>query len=106
MSHLIETLLRDRILLLDGAMGTMIQAYGLSEDDFRGDRLADHPSELKGDNELLSLTRPDVIEEIHEAFFAAGSDIVETNTFSSNAISQADYATEALCHELNLTSAS
>jgi 5-methyltetrahydrofolate--homocysteine methyltransferase len=105
MTHPIETLLRDRILLLDGAMGTMIQSYGLGEDDFRGERLADHPSELAGDNELLSLTRPDVIEEIHEAFFAAGSDIIETNTFSSNAISQADYGTEALCYELNLASA-
>jgi 5-methyltetrahydrofolate--homocysteine methyltransferase len=101
----IEDLLRERILVLDGAMGTMIQGYGLGEDDFRGDRLAGHPSDLKGDNELLSLTRPDVIREIHEAFFAAGCDIVETNTFGSNTIAQSDYGTEALCHELNVASA-
>ena len=71
-----ERLLADRILILDGAMGTMIQGYGLEEADYRGDRFVDHPSELKGDNELLSLTRPAVIEEIHDAFFAAGADIV------------------------------
>jgi len=101
----IEDLLRERILVLDGAMGTMIQGYGLSEEDFRGERLKGHPSDLKGDNELLSLTRPDVIREIHEAFFAAGCDIVETNTFGSNTIAQSDYGTEALCHELNVASA-
>jgi len=105
MSHPIETLLHDRILLLDGAMGTMIQGYGLGEDDFRGDRLGDHPGELAGDNELLSLTRPDVIEQIHESFLEAGCDIVETNTFGSNAIAQSDYGTEALCRELNVASA-
>ena len=103
--HPIEALLRERILLLDGAMGTMIQRYDLTEEDFRGDRLADHPQELKGNNELLSLTRPDVIEQIHDAFFEAGCDIVETNTFGSNAISQSDYSTEALSHELNVASA-
>jgi len=104
----IEALLRDRILVLDGAMGTMIQGYGLTEDDFRSDpegRLRDHPSELAGNNELLSLTRPDVIAEIHEAFLAAGADILETNTFGSNAIAQSDYGTEALCHELNVAAA-
>ena len=105
MPHLIETLLRDRILLLDGAMGTMIQRYELGEDDFRGERFGDHPSELRGDNELLSLTRPDVIDEIHDVFLAAGCDIVETNTFGSNAISQGDYGTEALSRELNIASA-
>ena len=105
MPHLIETLLRDRILLLDGAMGTMIQRYGLGEDDFRGERFGDHASELRGNNELLSLTRPHVIDEIHDAFLAAGCDIVETNTFGSNAISQGDYGTESLSRELNVASA-
>jgi len=104
-SHPIYQPLRERILVLDGAMGTMIQGFGLEEADFRGDRLADHPSELKGDNELLSLTRPDVIDQIHDAFFAAGADIVETNTFGSNSIAQSDYGTESLVHELNVASA-
>ncbi|MEE3332096.1 MAG: methionine synthase [Myxococcota bacterium] len=103
--HPIHQQLRERILVLDGAMGTMIQGFGLEEADFRGDRLADHPSELKGDNELLSLTRPDVIDQIHDAFFAAGADIVETNTFGSNSIAQSDYGTESLVHELNVASA-
>ena len=88
-AHPIEDLLRQRILVLDGAMGTMIQGFGLGEDDFRGDRLGDHGSELKGDNELLSLTRPDVIDQIHDRFLAAGCDILETNTFGANAIAQA-----------------
>ena len=74
-------MLVERILVMDGAMGTMVQAYGLEESDFRGDRFADHPTDLKGDNELLSLLRPDVIEEIHAQFLEAGADIIETNTF-------------------------
>ncbi len=94
-----------RILVLDGAMGTMIQGFGLEEADFRGDHFSDHASELKGDNELLSLTRPDVIRKIHADFFAAGADIVETNTFGSNSISQADYALEHTVRDLNLASA-
>ncbi|MCA9509916.1 MAG: methionine synthase, partial [Myxococcales bacterium] len=98
-------LLRERILVLDGAMGTMIQGFGLGEADFRGDRLRDHASDLKGNNELLSLTRPDVIGEIHERFLAAGADILETNTFGANAIAQADYGTQALVRELNVASA-
>jgi 5-methyltetrahydrofolate--homocysteine methyltransferase len=97
----LEALLRERILLLDGAMGTMIQGYGLGEADYRGERFADHPRDLKGDNELLVLTRPDVIAEIHDAFLAAGSDLIETNSFSSTRISQADYGLEALAYELN-----
>ncbi|MCR9094016.1 MAG: methionine synthase [bacterium] len=104
----IETLLgllREKILVLDGAMGSMIQGFGLEEKDFRGDTFVDHESELKGDNELLSLTRPDVIRKIHDDFFAAGADIVETNTFGSNAISQADYALEHTVRDLNLASA-
>jgi 5-methyltetrahydrofolate--homocysteine methyltransferase len=103
--HQIESLLAERILVLDGAMGTLIQSYGLEEADFRGERLAQHPTELKGDNELLSLTRPDVIEEIHRSFLEAGCDIIETNTFGSNAISQADFGLESLSYELNVASA-
>ena len=102
---LLHQLLREKILVIDGAMGSMIQGFGLEEADFRGEPFADHPSELQGDNELLSLTRPDVIRQIHDDFFAAGADLVETNTFGSNAISQADYALEHTVRELNLASA-
>ncbi len=97
----LRRLFESRIAVLDGAMGTMIQARGLEERDFRGSRFAGHPRELKGNNDLLSLTRPDVIEAIHSAYFAAGADIVETNTFNSTAISQSDYGTEAVVPELN-----
>src|ERR1022692_4158258 len=98
-------LFESRIAVLDGAMGTMIQAKGLGEADFRGSRFARHPRDLKGNNDLLSLTRPDVVEQIHSDYFAAGADIVETNTFNSTAISQADYGTEALVPELNYRAA-
>jgi 5-methyltetrahydrofolate--homocysteine methyltransferase len=101
----LERLLSERILVLDGAMGTMIQAEGLEEADFRGARFADHSVDLKGDNELLVLTRPDVIEKIHGAFLAAGADIIETNTFGSTAVSQADYAMEATAYEQNVLAA-
>jgi 5-methyltetrahydrofolate--homocysteine methyltransferase len=104
-ASVLPALLRERILLLDGAMGTMIQRYGLAEADFRGTRFADHGRDLKGDNEILVLTRPDVIREVHEAYLAAGADVIETNTFSSNAISQADYGLEALSYELNVAAA-
>ena len=77
-----EQLLQERILLLDGAMGTMIQSYKLEEADYRGERFVDHPCDLKGNNDLLSLTRPDIIKAIHTAYFEAGCDIVETNTFN------------------------
>ena len=97
--------LERRILVLDGAMGTMIQRYGLSEEDFRGARLRDHPKDVQGNNDLLILTRPDVIREIHEQYLAAGADIIETNTFSSTSIVQADYALEALAYELNFEGA-
>jgi len=100
-----ERVLRERILVLDGAMGSMIQGFDLEEGDFRGEAFADQGGDLKGDNELLSITRPDVIRQIHDDFFAAGADIVETNTFGSNAISQADYALEHTVRELNLASA-
>jgi 5-methyltetrahydrofolate--homocysteine methyltransferase len=104
----IESLMRaldDRILLLDGAMGTMIQGFGLTEDDYRGERFADWKRDLKGNNDLLSITRPDVIREIHNRFLAAGADIIETNTFNSNAPSMADYGMEDLVVELNTTAA-
>ncbi|MGB4248203.1 MAG: methionine synthase [Pseudohongiellaceae bacterium] len=93
--------LSERILVLDGAMGTMIQAYKLKEADFRGTRFADSPRDLGGNNDLLTLTRPDVIGQIHREYLLAGADIVETNTFNSTAISQADYGLQALAYELN-----
>ena len=97
--------LDERILLLDGAMGTMIQSFGLSEDDYRGERFADWGSDLKGNNDLLSITRPEVIRDIHSQFLDAGADIIETNTFNSNAPSMADYGMEALVEELNTAAA-
>ena len=97
----LRSLLNRRILVLDGAMGTMIQRYQLSEEDFRGERYRSHPRDLKGANDLLNLTRPDVIEEIHRAYLAAGSDIIETNTFNATAISMADYALEPAVYEIN-----
>ncbi len=93
--------LYERILFLDGAMGTMIQRQNLSEDDFRGQRFADHPSDLKGNNDLLVLTRPDVIQGIHRAYLEAGADIIATNSFNSTAVSQADYGLKDLVPELN-----
>ena len=97
----LERLLAGRILVLDGAMGTMIQARKLDEEDFRGERFKDHPRDLKGNNDLLTLTRPDVIGAIHQAYLDAGADIIETNTFNSTSVSQADYGLEALVYELN-----
>jgi 5-methyltetrahydrofolate--homocysteine methyltransferase len=94
-----------RILVLDGAMGTMIQQYGLTEEEFRGERFKDFPYDLKGNNDLLSLTKPDVIREIHLKYLDAGADIIETNTFNSNRISLADYHMEDLAYELNVASA-
>lgn len=98
-------LLGERILILDGAMGTMIQRYKLSEADFRGERFAEHHKDLKGDNELLSLLRPDVISEIHRQYLEAGADVIETNTFGATAIAQGDYDLPELAYELNLVSA-
>jgi 5-methyltetrahydrofolate--homocysteine methyltransferase len=97
----LRELLAHRIVLIDGAMGTMIQRRGLEEADFRGDLFRDHPKDLKGANDLLNLTRPDVIREIHAAYFRAGADIVETNTFNSTSVSMADYRLEAAARELN-----
>ena len=97
--------LATRVLVLDGAMGTMIQRHQLTEADFRGERLRDHPTPLRGNNDLLSLTRPDIILDIHRQYLAAGADIIETNTFSSTTISQADYGLSHLAYELNYESA-
>ncbi len=101
----LQPLLARRILVLDGAMGTMIQSYHLGERDYRGDRFADWPSDLKGNNDLLSLTQPEIIRAIHTAYLEAGADILETNSFNSTAISMADYGMEELVYELNLASA-
>ncbi|MDH3553007.1 MAG: homocysteine S-methyltransferase family protein, partial [Gammaproteobacteria bacterium] len=97
--------LDERILLLDGAMGTMIQSYRLGEDDYRGERFRDWHMDLKGNNDLLSITRPTVIQEIHRQFLDAGADIIETNTFNSNSPSMADYGLQDLVPELNLAAA-
>jgi 5-methyltetrahydrofolate--homocysteine methyltransferase len=102
---LLRSLLRERILVLDGAMGTMIQAHRLDESGYRGTRFADWPHSLKGNNDLLTLTRPAIIREIHMAYLEAGADIIETNTFNSTAIAQADYHMESLVYELNLEGA-
>jgi 5-methyltetrahydrofolate--homocysteine methyltransferase len=101
----LRKLLAERILVIEGPKGTMIQARGLGEADFRGERFASHPRDLRGDNEVLLLTRPDVIEEIHDAFLAAGADITATGTFSANRISQADYGLEAFAYEMNVAGA-
>ena len=101
----LPALLASRILILDGAMGTMIQRYKLDEARYRGERFKDFPRDVKGNNELLSITEPRIIGEIHEQYLAAGADIVETNTFGATAIAQADYGMEALVREMNLASA-
>lgn len=104
-ADLLKQLLAERILILDGAMGTMIQSYKLSESDYRGERFADFPHDLKGNNDLLCLTKPEVIRAIHRAYLEAGSDIIETNTFNSNAPSMADYHMQDLVYELNVAGA-
>ena len=101
----IREILKERILVLDGAMGTMIQRYKLEDYDYSGERFKDWPHDVKGNNDLLSLTRPDVIKEIHAAYFEAGADIAETNTFSGTTIAMADYGMEELVYELNFESA-
>src|SRR5690606_34527551 len=97
--------LQERILILDGAMGTMIQNYGLQEADYRGVRFADYHRDVKGNNDLLALTKPEVIAAIHTAYLEAGADILETNTFNSTRVSQADYGLEELVYELNVAGA-
>ena len=96
----LQALLQERLLILDGAMGTMIQRHNLQEADYRGERFRDHARDLKGNNDLLLLTRPDIIRGIHADYLAAGADILETCTFNSNAPSQADYGLQALVYEL------
>lgn len=105
MTHSPETLINHRILVLDGAMGTMIQKYRLKEDDYRGDKFREHPLPLKGNNDILCITRPDVILEIHKSYLEAGADLITTNTFNSNRISMADYGMEDHVYEMNFQAA-
>jgi 5-methyltetrahydrofolate--homocysteine methyltransferase len=101
----IREILKERILIIDGAMGTMIQRHKLEEADYRGERFKDWHTDVKGNNDLLSITQPDIIQGIHELYLEAGADIIETNTFSSTTIAQADYDMQALAYELNVASA-
>ena len=105
MKEQLDKILAQRIMILDGAMGTMIQAYNFSEEDYRGERFKDYEILLKGNNDLLTLTQPEAIKEIHKKYLAAGADIIETNTFSGTTIAMADYAMEDLVYELNFESA-
>lgn len=105
MSEKITEILKQRILVLDGAMGTMIQKYKLQEEDFRNEALKNHPHTLKGNNDLLCITRPDVIKTIHAEYFAAGADIAETNTFGANAVAQEDYKLQHLVYDINFQGA-
>ncbi|MFK8102516.1 MAG: methionine synthase [Saprospiraceae bacterium] len=101
----LENVVKERILVMDGAMGTMIQRYKLKEKDFRGDRFVDYPLDIQGNNDILSITQPQIIEDIHKEYLEAGADIIETNTFSATSIAQADYKLEAYAYEINLASA-
>jgi 5-methyltetrahydrofolate--homocysteine methyltransferase len=101
----LPAIMKERIVVLDGAMGTMIQRYKLAEADYRGVRFATHPSDLKGNNELLQFTRPDVISEIHEQYLAAGADIIETNTFGATTVAQEDYGLAPVAREMNVAAA-
>ena len=101
----LRELLEERILVLDGAWGTMIQQHGLTDEDYRGERFRDHPRDVKGDPDLLNLTRPDVVLGIHRAYLDAGADITTTNTFTATSIGQADYGLEDVVYELNLAGA-
>ena len=104
-TELLKQQLSQRILFLDGAMGTMIQSYKLEEKDYRGERFAQWEVDLKGNNDLLSMTQPDIIKAIHSAYFEVGSDIVETNTFNATSIAMADYKMESLAYEINVEAA-
>ena len=104
-NSLLHQIAQERILILDGAMGTMIQRYKLEEEDYRGDRWTNHSHPLKGNNDLLSITRPEIIKEIHRQYYEAGADIVETNTFSGTTIAQADYHLEDAVYDINFQSA-
>ncbi|HKJ81481.1 MAG TPA: methionine synthase, partial [Ignavibacteriaceae bacterium] len=104
-ANILTKILKERILVLDGAMGTMIQRHKLEEKDFRGEQLIDHPSDLKGNNDLLSITQPEIIKNIYREYLKAGADIIETNTFSGTSIAQADYKTEEFVYEINYQAA-
>lgn len=104
-SDVLKAALQQRILIIDGAMGTMIQRHKLQEEDYRGTRFADWPHDVKGNNDLLVLTKPEIIAGIHDAYCAAGADILETNSFNSTVVSQADYHMEELVYELNVEAA-
>ena len=101
----LEALLRERILVLDGAWGTMLQDARLEPEDYRGTRFADHPRDVTGDPDLLNLTRPDIVLDIHRQYFAAGADITTTNTFTATSIGQADYGLEDVVYEMNVEGA-
>src|SRR6478672_10740430 len=101
----IHDVLKERILIIDGAMGTMIQRYKLEEADYRGERFKDWPSDVKGNNDLLCLTQPQIIKAIHKEYLAAGADIIETNTFNAQRVSLADYGMQTLAYELNVAAA-
>lgn len=101
----LRQLLDQRILFIDGAMGTMIQRYHLQEADYRGDRFKDWHKDVKGNNDMLSITRPDIIKEIHKQYLEAGADILETNTFNAQAVSLADYDMQSLSYEMNVAAA-
>src|SRR5437868_10402029 len=101
----IQDRLKEKILIIDGAMGTMIQRYKLEEKDYRGERFKDWHKDVKGNNDLLSITQPQIVEEIHTKYLEAGADIIETNTFSSTSIAQADYDMQSLAYELNVAAA-
>src|SRR5580765_5961386 len=105
MKKTIQECLDERILIIDGAMGTMIQRYKLEEKDFRGERFINWHKDVKGNNDLLSITQPQIIEAIHKEYLKAGADIIETNTFSSTSIAQADYDMQSLAYELNVAAA-
>src|SRR5690606_40671410 len=101
----LEELLARRVLVLDGAMGTMLQRHRLDETAFRGERLRDHPAELRGNNDILCITQPGIVRAVHEAYLEAGADIIETNTFNATAVSQRDYRCEHLVREINVAAA-
>ena len=101
----IKDILLDRILILDGPMGTMIQSYNLNEEDYRGDQFFNHAMDLKGNNDILSIVRPDIIYDIHNSYLKAGADIIETNTFNSTSISQEDYGMQSMVYDMNVNSA-
>ena len=105
MKHSLNDIIQRRILILDGAMGTMIQKHRLQEADFRGAEFREHPRPLKGNNDILSITKPEVILNIHREYLEAGADIITTNTFNSNRISMADYGMESMVYEMNFQSA-